>query len=181
GMAGMPLVRPAWLLLAVPPLLADILSSHYGQADLKLHYGLLLVVPVFVAGLMGARALAGGLRNADMVVLIPALVVAWVTSPLVLPAELPALDRLRACTHALPAAAPVAADDAVAAPLAARPLIVPTALAAGSMYIVVDRTGREPAYVDRAGRMAVINSLGGDGRKMLCDDGRFQLWSPATS
>src|SRR5262249_58029533 len=55
AMAGLPLLRPAWLALALPPLLADLLSAHVPQPALRLQYALPLVVPVLVAGGLGAR------------------------------------------------------------------------------------------------------------------------------
>ena len=37
GVAGLPLLRARWLLPAFPPLLADLLSAHPTQSDLRLH------------------------------------------------------------------------------------------------------------------------------------------------
>ncbi|HEY7198722.1 MAG TPA: DUF2079 domain-containing protein, partial [Candidatus Dormibacteraeota bacterium] len=66
GMAGLPLLRPAWLALALPPLAGDLLSAHDPQATLGLQYALPLVAPVLVAGGLGARRLldAAPLRRA---------------------------------------------------------------------------------------------------------------------
>jgi hypothetical protein len=55
SLAALPLLRPRWLLLAVPPLTASLLSAHSWQANLTLHYPLILVVPLLVAAAMGAR------------------------------------------------------------------------------------------------------------------------------
>lgn len=56
---GLPLLRPRWLVLALPPMVASLLSANGFQADLRLQYGLILVVPLLVAaGFGGRRALA---------------------------------------------------------------------------------------------------------------------------
>ncbi len=53
--AGLPLLRPRWLLLVLPPLAASLLSSHWWQANLELQYPLILIVPLLVAAAMGGR------------------------------------------------------------------------------------------------------------------------------
>lgn len=59
AMLGLPLFRPRWLLPAAPPMLAVVLSDNFFQANLRLQYGLILVVPLIVgAGFGGRRALA---------------------------------------------------------------------------------------------------------------------------
>ena len=178
GMSGLPLLRARWLLPAFPPFVADLLSAHPTQSDLRLHYGLLLVLPIFVAGLMGASRLAGGSRPTELAFALPALLVAIIATPFVVPVEQPALVRLQACTRLLPSAAPVAADDPVSAPLAARHQLAPTAGALPTDFVVIDRVGHEPSYVDRARRARTIAELPSGRRRLLCDDGRFQLWSP---
>ncbi|MEO8572025.1 MAG: DUF2079 domain-containing protein [Chloroflexota bacterium] len=58
ALAGLPLLRPRWLLLAGPPLVAALLSAHTWQANLMLQYPLVLYVPLIVAaGLGGRRAI----------------------------------------------------------------------------------------------------------------------------
>src|SRR6059058_3159058 len=57
SMFALPLLAPRWLLLAVPPYLANALSGHNPQNDLHLHYVLLLMFPLIVAGGLGAREL----------------------------------------------------------------------------------------------------------------------------
>src|SRR3979411_3282254 len=54
GMAGLPLLRPGWVTLTLPPLAAALLSAHHPQPELLFQYGLPLVVPVLVAGGLGA-------------------------------------------------------------------------------------------------------------------------------
>ena len=59
ALLGLPLVRPRWLLLALPPMVAALLSANEFQANLRLQYGLILVVPLIVAaGFGGRRVLA---------------------------------------------------------------------------------------------------------------------------
>lgn len=59
ALLGLPLVRPRWLLLVLPPMAAALLSDNRFQADLRLQYALILVVPLVVAaGFGGRRVLA---------------------------------------------------------------------------------------------------------------------------
>src|SRR6202165_238529 len=53
----LPLLAPRWLLLVIPPYLANVLSEHIPQTVLELHYGLLMLFPLVVAGGVGARRL----------------------------------------------------------------------------------------------------------------------------
>jgi hypothetical protein len=184
AMAGLPLLRPQWLLLALPPLLGDLLSAHSPQAVLHLQYGLPLVVPVLVAGGLGARTLLDHVRvrpPALAALALPAVAVGLVSSPLAAPGPPQAaspLQRLAACTAALPGKAPLAADDSVAAPLAARPVERPLTWAHLADWIIVDRAGYVPAYVDSGTRSRELVALPTEGRRLHCDDGRFQLWGP---
>src|SRR5262249_61857014 len=73
-LAGLPLLRPGWLTLALPPLAADLLSAHGPQPDLRLQYALPLVVPLLVAAGLGARRLPERLPSASIAGLsVPAL------------------------------------------------------------------------------------------------------------
>jgi uncharacterized membrane protein len=186
AMAGLPLLRPAWLALALPPLLGDLLSAHSPQPELHLQYALPLVVPVLVAGGLGARTLLDRVAARPAAALaalaVPAIVVGLLFGPLIgrRPAAAePALGRLLACTAALPATAPVAVDDDVAAPLAARPVERPLTYGGPPDWVVVDRVGPVPSYVNAAARTQHLAALPAQGRRLLCDDGRFQLWGPA--
>ena len=61
--AGLVLLRPRWLVLLLPPVLASLLSSHAWQANLQLQYPLILLVPLLAAAAMGGRrAIALGRR-----------------------------------------------------------------------------------------------------------------------
>lgn len=189
GLAGLPLLRPAWLALALPPLLGSLLSAHQPQPGLHLQYALPLVVPLVVAaGLGGERLLRWETphlaRKRAAVLLLPALIAVpfgvrsgFGASPVRGPAD-PALGRLLACTRSLPPDAPVAADDSVAAPLAARPVERPLPWAAAADWVVIDRQLEPPAYVDRRRRSGQLANAGRYGRHLYCDDGRFQLWGP---
>ncbi|HKF76644.1 MAG TPA: DUF2079 domain-containing protein [Candidatus Dormibacteraeota bacterium] len=190
GLAGLPLLRPGWLALALPPLLGDLLSAHAPQPQLHLQYALPLVVPVLVAGGLGARSLLDRARLlgrprpiASLAALaLPALVVGVALGPLVgqrPAAPAPVLDRLLACTSGLPPAAPVAVDDAAAAPLAARPVERPLTYGGPADWVVVDVAGPQPGYVNASARAAHLAALPAEGRRLYCDDGRFQLWGPA--
>ena len=45
----------------------------------------------------------------------------------------------------------------------------------------MDGAGFVPSYVDHAARSAELAALPGQGRRLYCDDGRFQLWGPVSS
>jgi uncharacterized membrane protein len=63
SLLGLPLVRPRWGVLILPPLLALLLSSHRWQANVTLQYSLILLVPLIVsAGLGGRRAIVAATR-----------------------------------------------------------------------------------------------------------------------
>lgn len=182
GVAGLPLLRPAWLALAAPPLLADLLSAHYPQPELHFQYGLPLVVPLLVAAGAAARATPAWPPAAVAAVLaLPPLVVGALWGPVLSPHEPAASPRaasqLARCTSALPATAAVATDDSAATPLASRPVLRLLGQAKAGDFVVVDRAGRVPSYIVTAERDRVLAGLDSQ-RRLLCDDGRFQLWSP---
>jgi uncharacterized membrane protein len=190
GMFALPLLAWRWLLLALPPYLANVLSEHNPQNLLRLHYVLLLLFPLIVAGGLGARRFLAmrSVRPATaLVAAVPALLLGWGTGHLP-----PALDssyylfshpntvaELQTATSMIPSNAPVNADDAVAVWLANRHTIndFPDMLD-GTCYVVIDRQ----AYLDGPThpdlRRAAIAALPASGRSLLYDDGRFQVWSP---
>ena len=182
-LAGLPLLRPGWLTLALPPLAADLLSAHAPQPELRLQYALPLVVPLLVAAGLGARRLPERLPAVSIAGMsVPALVlgaVIWPIPGLDAMHPAPGLARLHACTSLLPATAPTAADDSTAAALASRPVLRLLPDARPGDFAVVDRSGRLPDYISRPVRNRVLADLPRQGRRLLCDDGRFQLWSPA--
>jgi uncharacterized membrane protein len=190
GMFALPLLAWRWLLLVIPPYLANVLSEHDPQNVLRLHYVLLLLLPLIVAGALGARTFLAmrSVRPATaLVAAVPALLLGWGTGQLP-----PALDssyylfshpntvaELQTATSMIPSNAPVNADDAVAVWLANRHTIndFPDMLD-GTCYVVIDRQ----AYLDGPThpdlRRAAIAALPTSGRSLLYDDGRFQVWSP---
>jgi uncharacterized membrane protein len=189
SLAGLPLLRPAWLLLLLPPLMAEMLSHHIPMPDLELHYSLLLMVPMLVAGAAGARAFlerrSPG-RLALLATALPALAIGIALGRLPPAAaadwslydRAPALAHLRSITSVIPASAAVSADDSVAVAVASRPELHLVPVASESAYVVLERNGHTPGYVDVMGRDAMLAALPTSGRTLLVDDGRFQIWGP---
>lgn len=178
---GLAILRPAWLALALPPLLADLLSAHDPQPLLHLQYALPVVIPVLVAAARAAPLVAGwrpaavfagpGLLAAILLGVLPPSPAAH-PEPFQQPA---ALHRLLDCTARVPATAPVAADDTLLPPLASRAVVHELGAAQARDHLVIDRRARIPGYVDRAARDRVAAA---GGRAVLCDDGRFLVLAP---
>jgi uncharacterized membrane protein len=197
GLLGLPLLAPRWLLLVVPPLAANLLSSHDPQERLQLHYVLLIMFPLILVAGFGARRL---LEQST----IPAWLPAWLPAPALLvcaapafvigfaagglPPALgaeqwlyqrpPAAERLLAVTAVIPAGAPVYADDGAAVWLTDRAQIgILYDKPRPDRYLVIDREDwiHDPATA-RADAIALMPATG---RRLLVDDGRFQVWSPA--
>ena len=182
----LPPLRPAWLALALPPLVADLLSAHAPQPALGLQYALPLVVPVLVAAGQAAAGVrfSAGMPAAAMAV--PAVALALVagtlpparlsdSAPFLRPA---ALEALATCATTIPAGVSVAADDPVAVRLAGRRTILELTGARPSDYAVVDRRALLPGYVPERTRATALGFLAADGRPVLCDDGRFLVLGP---
>jgi len=190
GMFLLPLLAPRWLLLVIPPYLANALSGHTSQSLLHLHYVLLIMFPLVVAGGIGARKLLE-LRSIQpataVVAMIPVFVLAWGTGRL--PPALGgdsslylrpnSVGQLRSATAMIPADAPVNADNGVAVWLANRHTIndFPNELEATS-YVVIDSVPYISLPTDPVKRQAAIDQLPTSGRRLLFDNGRFQVWSP---
>jgi uncharacterized membrane protein len=190
GMFALPLLAWRWLLLVIPPYLANVLSEHDPQNVLRLHYVLLLLLPLIVAGALGARTFLAmrSVRPATaLVAAVPALLLGWGTGQLP-----PALDssyylfshpntvaELQTATSMIPSNAPVNADDAVAVWLANRHTIndFPDRLD-GTCYVVLDKHAYLSGPTHPEQRQAAIDQLPNSGRRLLFDDGRFQVWSP---
>jgi hypothetical protein len=185
-----PLFAPRWLLLAIPPYIADVLSAHNPQYLLRLHYVLLLLFPMIVAGAIGARKFlethslgpATGLAAMLLVLLL-----GWGSGrfPPAVGADLSLYSRpntvaqLTKATAMIPASAPVSADNGLALWLANRHTIndFPSHLDA-SCYVVLDYQPYISGPTTRNEREAAAAVLPGSGRRVLYDDGRFQVWSP---
>jgi uncharacterized membrane protein len=190
SMGGLPLLAPRWLLLVIAPYLADVLSSHNPQNVLNLHYALLLLFPLIVAGGVGARKLLERrtlIASYALLIILPTLLIAWGTGRL--PPALNAnpalysrpdtLSELQTATAMIPANAPVSADDGLAVWLANRHTIndFPDKLDP-TCYVVLDHQPFLSGPTIPAERLAAIDQLASSGRHVLFDDGRFQVWSP---
>jgi uncharacterized membrane protein len=190
SMFALPVLAPGWLLLVIPPYLANVLSGHTPQDDLQVHYVMITLFPLIVAGGVGARKFMEmrSIRPATaLVVILPAMLLAWGTGRL--PPALGAqpwlythpsvVAELRKATDMIPADAPVNADPALTVWLANRHTIndFPDMLD-GTCYVVIDREAylSGPTHPDL--RLAAIADLPDSGRSLLYDDGRFQVWGP---
>ena len=190
SLACLPLLAPRWLLLAIPPYLANVLSEHVPQNDLHLHYVLLLLFPLIVAAGVGGRRLLARRSispSTALAAITPALVIAFVTGTV--PPSLNAVDwlydrpsavaQLSRAAAVIPADAPVNADSALDVWLANRYQIndFPDMLDSAS-YVVIDEQAYVggPTHPDQ--RKAQLHALPTSGRTLLYDDGRFQVWSP---
>jgi hypothetical protein len=88
--------------------------------------------------------------------------------------------QLMGAKQSVPASAPVEADDCLAVWFADRPVIndFPDKLDPGR-YVVIDRQDCQTGHVSAQKRAQALAQLGSDGRQLLYDDGRFEVWSPA--
>lgn len=192
SMFALPLLAPRWLLLVIPPYLANVLSEHVPQNTLNLHYVLLLMFPLIVAGGVGARRFlerAPSLRPAMTVAMaLPALILGWGAGAFPPSAlawdwayERPnAVAQLQTAASVIPPDAPVNADSGLDVWLANRHVIndFPDMLDASS-YVVIDRQAYYlGSNTDPARHKAAVEALPTSGRRLLYDDGRFQVWSP---
>jgi uncharacterized membrane protein len=190
SMFALPLLAPRWLLFAIPPYLANVLSGHVPQNVLHLHYVLLLMFPLIVAGGVGARRFLE-VRTLRPVlalgVILPALILGWGVGrfPPALGADTSLYENpntvaeLQTATAMIPANAPVNADNGLTVWLANRHTIndFPDRLD-GSCYVVVDDNAYISGPTNPQKRQDAINALPSSGRHKLFDDGRFQVWSP---
>lgn len=190
SMFALPVLAPRWLLLAIPPYLANVLSGHNPQNVLNLHYVLLLLFPLIVAGGVGARNFLR-LRTlrpiGALAMMIPALLLGWGVGrfPPALGADQSLYSRpnsvaeLLDATSMIPPDAPVNADDGLAVWLANRHTIndFPDRLDA-TCYVVIDEQPYLSGPTHPAQRLQALNSLPASGRRLLYDDGHFQVWSP---
>ena len=190
AMGALPLLGWRWLVLVVPPYLANVLSGHDPQNVLHLHYVLLLLFPLIVAGGVGARKLLE-MRSfrpaAALVVIVPALLLAWGTGRFppalgqdpTLYSRPDSVAELKVATAMIPADAPVSADDGLAVWLANRHTIndFPDQIAP-NCYVVLDHQPYISGPTNPVWRQAEVDALPTSGRRILFDDGRFQVWSP---
>ncbi len=128
ALLGLPLVRPRWLLLALPPMAAALLSANDFQANLRLQYGLILVVPLIVAaGFGGRRVLAVAERR-------------WRRGPRRRPRDAPGRGAPDSQTRRL-------------APLLALLLIIPAAVGAWVQGSIPPFDMSDPAFAARPARL----------------------------
>src|SRR6202521_1106634 len=190
GMFALPLLAPRWLLLVIPPYLANVLSGHTPQNVLHLHYVLLTLFPLIVSGGVGALEFleVRSIRPAwALVALVPPLLLAWGTGrfPPALGGDPSLYSRpntvaeLQKATDMIPANAPVNADDGLAVWLANRHTIndFPDSLDSTS-YVVIEFHAYLSGPTNPVQRQAAIDQLPNSGRRLLYDDGHFQVWSP---
>lgn len=194
SVAGLPLLAPRWLLLVIPPLIANLMSSHDAQGRLQQHYVMVLMFPVIVAAAFGAKRLLEmpsvqtRLRpEALLAAAAPALAIGLFAGQLPpafgadnwLFTRPQAAHRLLAATSVIPPNAPVYANDGAAVWLADRPLIqVLGSELPADRYLVIDRQDwkfRQQANAAQADEIALLRA---SSRRLLVDDGRFQVWSP---
>ncbi len=185
----LPVLRPGFAALAVPPLLAALLSRHQPQPHLQLQYGLPLIFPLVLAAALGGRrllqawqprtaALAGAVMPGLAVALSGSLVLplfAYVGRPE--PSQLGGVDAAMAL---VPAQAELDADDDLAAAVASRTELHLLPHTSPAAFVLVDTAARIPAYSDRRARDLSVAGLRLD-RRLLWTNGRLQLWSPAAS
>jgi hypothetical protein len=90
-----------------------------------------------------------------------------------------AVGRLERAAAVIPAGACVSADPGVAVWLANRPQIndFPDMLSA-ACYVVLDRQAYISGPTDPAVRADARGALPASGRRVVYDDGRFQVWGP---
>ena len=203
ALGGLALLRPRWLVLVLPPVVAHFLSRQPPQAQIGLQYGLLLVVPLVVASGLGARRLLAlvarfgrrrrGLARSRAIptILGIGLVVSGIVAAFGRGAVPPfsgqepafwnrpaAITTVRAIARQVPPDVPLAVDWGLASAVASRRhLQVFPAISADAFVLVDGRpyvSGRL-RWVDRASFLAELAS---SGRMLLVDDGRFQLWGP---
>jgi len=190
GTCLMPLFAPRWLLLAVPPYLANVLSGHTPQNILHLHYVLLLLFPMIVACAVGAAKYleTHSLKPAKaLAAMLPALILGFamgrfppaLESDASLYAHPDTVAQLRAATRIIPADAPVDADDGLTVWLANRHTIndFPDRLS-DDAYVVIDRDAYLSGPTSPTTRRKYLEALPNSGRRVLYDDGRFVVWSP---
>ncbi len=191
GMGGLQLLAPRWLLLAIPPYAAEVLSGHTTERILQYHYVLLPLFPLVVAAAVGARHLLA--RRAALspavgvAIVLVALGIGFVMGriPPALQAENSfyarpdAVAQLQRAAEVIPEGACVSADPGVAVWLANRPQIndFPDMLS-GRCYVVLDREAYISGPTDPAVRADARGALPASGRRVVYDDGRFQVWGP---
>jgi uncharacterized membrane protein len=192
----LPLLRPGFALLAVPPFVAAILSRHHSQALLQLQYGLPVVLPLLLAAGLGGRRLLESHRL-TVASTRPRLLIAFaVAAALVVAlsggvthrvvavaASYPARDESAAVARALAlvsAGSELDLDDDLAAAAASRASLHLLPHTSTAAFVLVDTRGQAPGYANHAARDRAADGLA-TRRHLLWSDGRLQLWSPESA
>ena len=182
----LPLLRPGFAVLALPPLLAATLSRHQPQPHLQLQYALPVIYPLLIAAALGGRrALQFRAQRSVLVTaaLVPGIAVALSGSlliPLARDITRPgpgALSSVNRAVQLVPGDAELDADDSVATAAASRANLHLLPRAVPGSYVLVDTAARPPQYAEAAARDRVVGRLHVN-RRVLWTDGRLQLWSP---
>jgi hypothetical protein len=151
---------------------------------------MILLFPLIAAGGVGARRFLSmrSIRPATAVVaMVAPLLLAWGTGRLPPMFQSDPTDytwpnvvaELQTATAMIPPNAPVSADDGLAVWLANRHIIndFPDRLTA-ACYVVIDHHPYISGPTDPVLRLAALDALPTSGRRILFDDGRFEVWSP---
>jgi uncharacterized membrane protein len=197
SLGGLPLLRPSWSLLILPALAADLLSRHHPQPELHLQYALVVVAPTLAATAIGGRRallliarinhlrprLRLRLRPVLVAVVVPGLALGGIAGSLpparsasAAFARPAAWKELAAVTSVIPRNAAVASDDDAATWLASRAEVHVLPSLCDRCYVVIDRLGESP-FISGAERTQLRIALPAS-RRLLADDGRFEVWSP---
>src|SRR5439155_26752 len=156
----------AWFLIAT-----GIVQQHFH------HFGYTDFVPYrWLVGLdpnmpVSPLAVAQELVRPDALAMLAAIVASMFALPLLAPRWL-----LLAATTVIPSDAPVNADAGLTVWLANRHTIndFPDMLD-GSSYVVIDQNTFLGATTSKAKRQQALDGLAAGGRRLLYDDGRFQI------
>ncbi len=208
SLAGLPLLRPRWAAVVIPPLVALLLSRNSFQAALLLQYPVILIVPLLTATLFGGRRALWfvlwarrrrrrrahpHLRPAIVALVgllaIPAIAGAWIQGSLppfdgsdpAFRAAPGAIERLRAVAGAVPGSAILVTDEGLVAPLAGRIAIRSLASVldpSPDAFVLLDRNAWSPTVPVALLHDRVDSKLASGLRPVLADDGRFVLWGP---
>ncbi|MDQ6637991.1 MAG: DUF2079 domain-containing protein [Candidatus Dormibacteraeota bacterium] len=185
----LPLLRPGFALLALPPLLAALLSRHQPQPQLQLQYGLPLVFPLTIAAGLGGKRLLQAWQPSRLrltAAVVPGVVVA-LTGSLLLPLVAYVgqsgpneLGQIHAAMALVPANAELDTDDDLAAAVASRAELHLLPHNSPAAFVLVDSSPKVPLYTDRQARDGAVAALPLS-RPLLWTDGRLLLWGPAVS
>jgi len=205
SLGGLPLVRPRWFALVLPPLVALMLSAHFFQANLRLQYPVILIVPLLAASLFGGRRVLAFVARRRrrgrglpsrlvlvpivLLVLVPAILGAWVQGSLppfgghdpAFRGPPDAFDRLGRVGVAVPRSALLVADEGLVAPLAGRTAIrrlAASVVPPGEAFVLLDRDAWSPTLAMGSFHQRTLRALESGPRPVIVDDGRFILWGP---